>query len=52
MKKHRFSNQIAIFATVLLFSGCGIFSLHPLYHKEDLKKYRYATPSQSVCQDT
>ena len=36
MKKHNISIQIIILVTVLFLSGCGIFSLHPLYHKEDL----------------
>lgn len=30
------SIQIVIISTVILFSGCGIFSLHPLYQEEDL----------------
>lgn len=36
MKNQQISISIMIVAIVLLFSGCGIFSLHPLYHKDDL----------------
>ena len=36
MKTHRISIQIFILSIVLLLSGCGIFSLHPLFHKNDL----------------
>ena len=30
------SNKLIILVIVFLLSGCGIFSLHPLYHQEDL----------------
>jgi len=36
MKKHNISIALLITATVLLLSGCGIFSLHPLYRSGDL----------------
>ncbi len=36
MKKHRISIPIFILSITLLMSGCGIFSLHPLYNKKDL----------------
>lgn len=36
MKKHRIFIQSTILAIILLLSGCGIFSIHPLYQKEDL----------------
>jgi hypothetical protein len=36
MKKHQISVRIIIASTILLFTGCGIFSLHPLYHTDDL----------------
>jgi len=36
MKKHSFTIPLIIVTTFLFLSGCGIFSLHPLYHKEDL----------------
>lgn len=36
MKKQQIFTRISILAIVLLFSGCGIFSLHPLYHDENL----------------
>lgn len=36
MKKHKISIQLFVLSSILFMSGCGIFSLHPLYHKEDL----------------
>ena len=36
MKKHRISIPIFILCTALFVSGCGIFSLHPLYQENDL----------------
>ena len=36
MKKHKISIQLFVLSTFLLMTGCGIFSLHPLYHQEDL----------------
>lgn len=36
MKNQQIFTSIIIVAIVLLFSGCGIFSLHPLYLADDL----------------
>jgi hypothetical protein len=36
MKNHRISISIFILSITLLLSSCGIFSLHPLFHKKDL----------------
>ena len=36
MKNQQISISIIIVALVFLFSGCGIFSLHPLFHNDDL----------------
>lgn len=36
MKKHKISIQLFVLSSILFMSGCGIFSLHPLYHNEDL----------------
>jgi hypothetical protein len=36
MKKQNVSVSMFLFAVFLLLSSCGIFSLHPLYHEDDL----------------
>lgn len=36
MKNRSISIQLFILSTFLFLSGCGIFSLHPLYHNKDL----------------
>ncbi len=36
MKNLRFPSLLFIAALIMLASGCGVFSLHPLYHSEDL----------------
>ena len=36
MKNHKISIQILFLSTFILLSGCGIFSLQPLYHNKDL----------------
>ena len=36
MKKYNIPIILLISAMAIFFTGCGIFSLHPLYHQEDL----------------
>ena len=36
MKKPKISIQLFVLSLIIFMSGCGIFSLHPLYHQEDL----------------
>ena len=36
MKKRSIYYSVFILGMALILTGCGIFSLHPLYHKEDL----------------
>ena len=36
MKNQQISICIIILGLIFLFSGCGVFSLHPLFHKDDL----------------
>ncbi|MDZ7604571.1 MAG: hypothetical protein U5K79_03065 [Cyclobacteriaceae bacterium] len=36
MKKHKITIIAVYFALFVLVSGCGIFSIHPLFHQKDL----------------
>jgi len=36
MKKRVIYYSVLILSIIVLFSSCGIFSLHPLYHEQDL----------------
>jgi len=36
MKKHRITFTAIYFTLFVLVSGCGIFSIHPLFHQKDL----------------
>lgn len=39
MRKRHFSTYIFVGLTIFIATGCGIFSLHPLYHYSDLRMH-------------
>ena len=39
MRKQEFFKYVFICMIIFIFTGCGIFSLHPLYHPSDLLIY-------------